>query len=167
MLAPPVIAFTPVPVRRRADGWSPDLQLRFIIALSKGLTPREAALSVGKNRQNAYALRKRAGAESFAAAWDIVVAYVRRIRAEGRSPRTRPGAAASVPPPPGQSPKLPQGAEAEAIAERGKAAMSRASTPAAARRALDEMLDALYGPKSDKCDNSESGKNPLMGSRNL
>lgn len=153
MPAPPVIAFTPVPLRRRSDGWSPDLQLRFIVALSNGLTPGEAAGSLGKNRQNAYALRKREGAESFAAAWDHVVAWVRQKRAEGRAPRPRPG--------------LQRGPEAEAIAERGAEAMERASTPAAARRALDEMLDALYGPKSDKSDSESGGNIPSMGSRNL
>jgi hypothetical protein len=163
--APPVIAFTPVPLRVRADGWPPDLQLRFIVALSTGLTPGEAALSVGKNRQNAYALRKRPGAESFAAAWDSVVAYVRQIRAQGRQPRLRPAPGAAAPVPPRF--RRPQGAEAEAIAERGAEAMKQAPTEAAARRALDEMLDALYGPKSDKSDTAGSGKNPLMRSRNL
>ena len=167
MSGPPVIAFTPVPLRRRADGWSPDMQLRFIVALSHGLTPGEAARSVGKNRQNAYALRNRPGAESFAAAWDAVVAYVRRVRSEGRSPRPRPGGAIPAGLPPRPRPKLPQGAEAEVIAERGAEAMRRASTPQAARRALDEMLDALYGPKSDKSDTSEREKNRFMGSRNL
>jgi hypothetical protein len=146
MTVPPVIAFTPVPVRRRSDGWSPDLQLRFIVALSRGLTPGEAAASVGKNRQNAYALRKRKGAESFAAAWDSVVAHVRHVRALGRMPRPAP-----------EPPRFrrPRGAEAEAIAERGAEAMNRAPTEAAARRALDDMLDALYGPKSDKSDTPE------------
>jgi hypothetical protein len=77
------------------------------------------------------------------------------MRAQGRQPWPFPG------------PRLPQGAEAEAIAERGALAMSRAPTEAAARRALDEMLDALYGPKSDKSDTSEREKNRFMGSRNL
>ena len=167
MSASPVIAFTPVPLRHRADGWSPGLQLAFIIALSRGLTPGEAARSVGKNRQNAYALRRRPGAESFAVAWDAVVAHVRRIRAEGRMPRPRPGSAASAHPAPGPRPKLPQGAEAEAIAERGAEAVRQAPTLAAGRRALDEMLDALYGPKSDNSDTSGSGEIPLMGSRTL
>jgi hypothetical protein len=155
MSAPPVIAFTPVPLRRRADGWPPDLQLRFIHALARGLTPGEAAASVGKNRQNAYALRNRPGAESFAAAWDRVVAHVRKVRAEGRAPVPRPGF------------RRPQGAQAEAIAERGAEAMKRAPTEAAARRALDDMLDALYGPKSDNGDDREGEKIPLIGSRNL
>jgi hypothetical protein len=164
MTAPPFIAFTPVPLRRRADGWSPELQLRFIVALSRGLTPGEAALSVGKNRQNAYALRKRPGAESFAAAWDSVVAHVRRVRAQGRLPCPRDASGASPAQP---AFRRPTGAEAEAIAERGAEAMKRAPTEAAGRLALDEMLDALYGPKSDKGDTSKGGKNPLKGSRNL
>jgi hypothetical protein len=164
MSGPPVIAFIPVPLRPRADGWSPDMQLRFIVALSHGLTPGEAARSVGKNRQNAYALRKRQGAESFAAAWDSVVDHVRQVRAKGRAPVPRPG---PVPQSPRPRPRLPQGAEAEAIAKRGAEAMKRAPSEAAARRALDEMLDALYGPKSDNGDSSDSGKNPLMGSRTL
>jgi len=167
MSNPPVIAFTPVPLRPRADGWSPDMQLRFILALSQGLTPGQAARSVGKNRQNAYALRKRTGAESFANAWDSVVAYARRVRAEGRAPRPRRGGAISAGSPPPPRPALPQGAEAEAIAERGAEAMRRASTPDAARRALDDMLDGLYGPKSDKSDTMERGKSPFMGSRTL
>jgi hypothetical protein len=61
MTALPVIAFSLVPLRRRSDGWSHELQLRFIRALASGLTPGDAARSVGKNRQNAYALRKRKG----------------------------------------------------------------------------------------------------------
>jgi hypothetical protein len=133
--------------------------------LSRGFTPGEAARSVGKNRQNAYALRKRDGAESFAAAWDRVVAHVRQVRAEGRMPRPRSSPAAS----PGASRPFsrPRGAEAEAIAERGAEAMKRAPTEAAARLALDEMLDALYGPKSDKSDRHDGEKKPPMGSRNL
>lgn len=149
MTPPPVIAFTPVPLRRRSDGWPPELQLRFIHALSLGFTPGDAARSVGKNRQNAYALRKRKGGESFAAAWDKVVAYVRQVRAENRVSGAGGGSHA---PGPSKPFRRPRGAEAEAIAERGAQAMERAPTEAAARRALDEMLDGLYGPKSDKSD---------------
>ncbi|MBV9931509.1 MAG: hypothetical protein JO013_11265 [Alphaproteobacteria bacterium] len=83
MVPPAFIAFTPVPLRTRADGWSPALQLAFIHALADGAKPGEAARALGKNRQNAYALRRRPGAESFAAAWDAAVAYARRRRIEG------------------------------------------------------------------------------------
>ncbi|MET1111575.1 MAG: hypothetical protein ABWX67_08640 [Allosphingosinicella sp.] len=166
MSGPPVIAFTPVPLRHRADGWSPGMQLRFIEALSRGLTPGEAARSVGKNRQNAYALKKRPGAESFAAAWEAVVAHVRQVRAAGRLPLPRPGSAAGSPPPPPRFTR-PRGADAVAIAERGAAAVRGAPTPAARRLASDEMLDALYGPKNDKGDIVKGGKIPPVGSRTL
>jgi hypothetical protein len=158
MSAPPIIAFTPVPLRNRSDGWTPELQLRFIAALSRGLTAGEAARSVGKNRQNAYALRKRAGAESFAAAWDCVIAYARRVRSQDRSPRPVP------------DPKLARGAEGEAIAKSAAAAIRDASSPAAANRAFEEMLDALYGPKSDKRgggSRSDGGTSAPVESRNL
>src|SRR3954452_2284835 len=75
MSLPEFIVFTPVPLRARRDGWSPALQLRFIRLLADGMKPGAAAEAVGRNRQNAYALRKRPGAESFAAAWDAAVAY--------------------------------------------------------------------------------------------
>jgi hypothetical protein len=82
MSQPEFIAFTPVPLRARCDGWSPALQLRFIELLAGGLKPGAAARAVGKNRQNAYALRKRPGAESFAAAWDAAIAFAERARVE-------------------------------------------------------------------------------------
>jgi hypothetical protein len=149
MSAPPVVAFTPVPLRRRSDGWSPDLQLRFIIALSRGLTPGEAARSVGKNRQNAYALRKRPGAASFAAAWDAVVACARRRRTPAAA--GRPGPASKR--------------EAEALARRGLAAVERAAevSEAARRRAFGEMLDSFYGPKSDN--RGDSARKSRLGAK--
>jgi hypothetical protein len=78
MAAPEFVCFTPVPLRARCDGWSPALQLRFIRLLAGGIKPGAAARAVGKNRQNAYALRKRPGAESFAAAWDAAIAFAGR-----------------------------------------------------------------------------------------
>jgi hypothetical protein len=69
MPLPDFLRFTPVPVRAQHNGWSPDLQFRFILALARGAGPQEAARGVGKTRQSAYLLRNRPGAESFAAAW--------------------------------------------------------------------------------------------------
>lgn len=135
MSAPPVIVFTPVPLRRRADGWPPELQVRFIVALSQGMTPGDAARSVGRNRQNAYKLRKRPGAESFAAAWDAAVAYARRRRTPVAAGHREPAS----------------GKEAEALARRGLESVERAAkvSEVARRQAFNRMLDALYGPKSD------------------
>jgi hypothetical protein len=82
MSVPEFVVFTPVPLRARCDGWSPALQLRFIRQLAGGMKPGTAARALGKNRQNAYALRKRPGAESFAAAWDAATAFAERARLE-------------------------------------------------------------------------------------
>jgi hypothetical protein len=131
---PRFFVFTPVPLRARRDGWTADLQLRFVELLAAGVKPGAAARRLGKNRQNAYALRRRPGAESFAAAWDEASAYAMRSRI-----------APDEPPPP--APALPAGAAAEAVAERGHQAVLAARTRTSARRALTSMLDELYGPK--------------------
>ncbi|MET0370373.1 MAG: hypothetical protein ABW039_03245 [Sphingobium sp.] len=65
------IAFTPVPLaRHRHDGWTPNTQRRFVDALGALGSVGQAARAVGMTRASAYRLRARAGAESFAAAWD-------------------------------------------------------------------------------------------------
>lgn len=143
MPIPEILCFTPVPLRLRRDGWSPELQLRFVVALAQGTKPGDAARAVGKNRQNAYALRKRAGAESFSAAWDAAVAFACRARkSTGRQEARRRWSA------------LPRGDAAAAIARQGLDAVVKAVPHSleAASRALGDMLDALYGPKSDKGD---------------
>src|SRR4051812_39493379 len=72
--------FAPVPVKPRHDGWSPQRQLQFIVALARGATPGEAAAALGMSRQTAYALRRRPGAEDFARAWDEALAFARQVR---------------------------------------------------------------------------------------
>lgn len=72
------IGFTPVPTaRRRADGWTPERQQRFLAALyACGVVPT-AATAVGMTGTTAYRLRRRPGAESFAAAWDRLLREAR------------------------------------------------------------------------------------------
>lgn len=71
-------AFTPVPtVRSRRDGWTPERQRAFIAALAESGVIATAARSVGMGVTSAYNLRRRAGAESFARAWDRVLAEAR------------------------------------------------------------------------------------------
>jgi len=66
-------AFTPVPLARgRHDGWSAERQRGFIVALARSGVVSSAARAVGMGATSAYNLRRRAGAESFAAAWDQV-----------------------------------------------------------------------------------------------
>lgn len=66
--------FLPVPLRARADGWTAERQARFIGFLAQTGSVAEAARQVGMGRESAWRLRRRAGAESFAHAWDTVMA---------------------------------------------------------------------------------------------
>lgn len=84
--APSAPDFDPVPVRARRDGWTPERQRAFIAWLARGLRPGRAAGWLGMSRKSAYALRSRAGAEEFAAAWDAAVAIAGRRRIEARAP---------------------------------------------------------------------------------
>lgn len=76
--APPVeddpFAFSPAPSQtNRHDGWTPQRQRNFIAALAVMGSVAAAARAVGSSAGGAYALRKRSGAESFAAAWDFAI----------------------------------------------------------------------------------------------
>jgi hypothetical protein len=155
MAAPSFLVFTPVPLRRRCDGWDASLQLRFIQALARGAKPGEAAASVGKNRQNAYALRRRAGAESFAAAWDAAAEHGRAARARGRK----------AAPPRRARPVLPSGPHVEAAIALGEREMATTASPEEARAALRRMLGRLYGPITAKNDKSDKGSPHLFSPR--
>ena len=66
--------FVPVPlIRARHDGWSAARQRAFIAHLAESGIVASAAKAVGMGVTSAYALRARAGAESFVEAWDIVL----------------------------------------------------------------------------------------------
>ena len=75
--------FLPVPLRARADGWTPERQALFIGLLAETGSVAEAARRVGMGRESAWRLRRRALAESFAHAWDAVAA-IRRGEANPR-----------------------------------------------------------------------------------
>ena len=64
------LAFTPVPVKARSDGWTVERQRGFIARLALGGCVWVPARGVGMTRKSAYRLRERPGAESFAASWD-------------------------------------------------------------------------------------------------
>lgn len=67
--------FTPVPMARtRHDGWTPERQRQFVMALSLVGSVDAAAKMVGMSRKSAYALRNRPEAKSFAWAWDVAIA---------------------------------------------------------------------------------------------
>jgi hypothetical protein len=66
--------FYPVRSRTRHDGWSVARQCGFLAHLYFTGSVTAAARAVGMTRESAHRLRARAGAESFASAWDGVLA---------------------------------------------------------------------------------------------
>lgn len=66
--------FYPVPrLRRHHNGWLPSRQADFLGYLAETGSVSAAAARVGMSRESAYRLRRREGAESFAAAWDAAL----------------------------------------------------------------------------------------------
>jgi len=80
---PAVPEFDPVALRARHDGWTPARQRAFIEHLVETLSVETAAQLVGMTAQSARALRRRPGAEGFAAAWDA--ALRRGLTEQGRA----------------------------------------------------------------------------------
>lgn len=69
------IEFEPVPrLRRRRNGWTPEAQRAFIMALATCGCVSRAAKCVGMTPKSAYRLLDAPGAGSFAAAWDQAIA---------------------------------------------------------------------------------------------
>ncbi len=67
----PIPAFTPWRAKReQSAGWSPLTQRAFIHELTRIGNVGAAARAVGRTSRSAYQLREKAGAESFAAAWE-------------------------------------------------------------------------------------------------
>ena len=75
-MQPPRIRFTPVLLKSHHDGWTPARQLHFIEQLAVIKSVTRACKAVGMSSVTAYALRKKPGAESFAAAWDVTLTFV-------------------------------------------------------------------------------------------
>lgn len=93
---PRLPAFAPVPVKRRADGWTPVRQAEFIGVLAETGSVRAAAEFVGMARETAYRLRRKPGAEEFARAWDAALSLARARF--GWSPRGSADDLYTVPP---------------------------------------------------------------------
>ena len=70
---PDRLAFDPVQLRARLDGWTPEKQRAFVEELAECGVVKEAAARVGMSEQSAFTLRRRAGSESFNLAWEAAV----------------------------------------------------------------------------------------------
>lgn len=83
--------FTPVPLRARADGWTPERQRAFLDALAATRSVDAAARATGMSRASAYRLRGRPDARAFAAAWDAAL-----VRAPAPAVAAKAAVAASL-----------------------------------------------------------------------
>jgi len=80
-LPPPIVPeFTPVPLRYRKDGWTPERQRLYVAALAATGHFGKAARAVGMTEQSAGKLRRRPGAASFDAACIAAYRGARRRR---------------------------------------------------------------------------------------
>ena len=71
--APEMPEFDIAPTRNRASGWTAERQRRFIDHLTLTGSVGEASALAGVSSRSAYRLRNKAGAESFARAWDAAL----------------------------------------------------------------------------------------------
>lgn len=62
---PPLLAFAPVPVRPRCDGWTPQKQRDYVEMLADTGVSKQAAAHVGMSEQSVSRLRRRADARAF------------------------------------------------------------------------------------------------------
>ena len=68
-----ILAFHPVPVGARRDGWTPARQAAFVGLLAQHRSVEAACRALSMGKESAYRLRKRPGAAGFAAAWDAAL----------------------------------------------------------------------------------------------
>jgi catechol 2,3-dioxygenase-like lactoylglutathione lyase family enzyme len=105
---PSELAFEPVPVRHRRDGWTPERQRLYVAALARWGSGRRAAAAVGLSEQTAARLRLRPGAGSFRRACEAAYTLAKRRRrshvssptGDELSETSEPSAPASNLPPP-------------------------------------------------------------------
>lgn len=72
------LAFDPVPVKARHDGWTPERQRGFIARLALSGCISASARAVGKTKKAVYQLRDRPDAASFARAYDLALRWGKR-----------------------------------------------------------------------------------------
>src|SRR6478672_10189093 len=65
--------FEPAPTRKSRAGWTAERQRKFIEHLSLTGLVGQASAAAGISSRSAYRLRERAGADSFARAWDAAL----------------------------------------------------------------------------------------------
>ena len=94
--SPAILAFAPVPVRLRHDGWTPTKQVEFIHALAACGCVDEACRRVGRSRQSAYDLYRRTEAGPFRLAWTAALEHAIKQMADAAFSRAINGVAVPI-----------------------------------------------------------------------
>lgn len=81
--------FTPVPLRARIDGWTPERQYGYLLALAELGHGRRAAEDVGMTEQSAARLRRRPEAAPFNRLCEAAWQSAKQRRARARLERLR------------------------------------------------------------------------------
>jgi hypothetical protein len=89
-LPPPPLHFTPVPLRARRDGWTPERQFGYLVALAEHGHFGRAAKAVGMSPQSAMRLRRRPEAEAFDRLCSAALWMAKKRHARERRERLRP-----------------------------------------------------------------------------
>jgi hypothetical protein len=84
--APPP-GFPSVPLRRRSDGWTPERQFGYLVALAACGHGGRAAKAVGMSQQSAMRLRRRPEAAQFDRLCSAALRLARTRRARARRER--------------------------------------------------------------------------------
>ncbi len=90
------IAFEPVPLRPRHDGWTAERQIAFIEKLADCGSVSAACKHVGMSRESARKLRRRWGARAFRDAWDAALDCSYAELEESAAERSKNGVARPV-----------------------------------------------------------------------
>lgn len=96
------LAFTPVPVRPRRDGWTAERQVSFVALVRSGCSILEACRRVGLSSESFYRLSRRPDAESFRRAGRAALAARRAdrfARATAQVPLSPPTPSTAARPP--------------------------------------------------------------------
>ncbi|HET6536542.1 MAG TPA: hypothetical protein VFG34_00315 [Sphingopyxis sp.] len=89
-------ALTPVRLRARHDGWTPERQVAFLESLAETGCVQQSAAHVGLSHTSAYNLRRRPEAQAFRLAWDAALDFAVRRLADAALSRAIHGVAEPI-----------------------------------------------------------------------
>jgi hypothetical protein len=139
-----LLAFEPVQVRHRVNGWDADAQRAFIALLATTGSKRRAAMAIGRNAFGIDQLLKRPDADSFRAAYDRAMAIAKQNGAMKLATGVADAAARNaILAPPSRLRGLPSVPD-QIRDRRGEGGEADAPQPLTEDQALD-LLESIFG----------------------